>query len=126
MSILPRPDLRKWGSRIDISWWLSGYSIGQVRSFQRPWGAGLRGVTGMNLFHPLALVPPSVPTLPVSTTRNCRHRATCQPPRLPADEARQVCEARPPRPLPTAAATSRITCSSRPQIRAASPGVYSA
>ena len=40
----------------------SGYSIGQVSSFQlRRAGGGFFGGTGMNLFHPFGLVPPSVP-----------------------------------------------------------------
>ena len=36
------------------------------------------------MFQPLGLVPPSWPTLPVSTVRKNSARATAQPPRLPA------------------------------------------
>ena len=120
---MARPAFRKWGSRIDSSWWESGYSMGHWSSFQRPWGSGWAGVTGMNLFQPLALVPPSVPTEPVSTFRNWRHRATIQPPSLPADEALQVCDAKAPRPSPMMSATVRMRSSSIPHIRAAAAGV---
>ena len=61
------PSFRKCGSRIDSSWWASGYSIGHVSSFHRPCGWTGLGGTGMNLFQPFGLVPPSVPTEPVST-----------------------------------------------------------
>jgi anaerobic selenocysteine-containing dehydrogenase len=38
---------------------------------------------GLNLFQALGEVPPTVPTAPVSTLKNCRHLATAQPPKLP-------------------------------------------
>ena len=47
---------------------------------------------GMNLFQALGDTPPSVPTAPVSTLSSHRLRVICQPCRLPAAAARQMCE----------------------------------
>ena len=63
----------------------------------------------MNLSQPLGWVPPSVPTLPVSTLRKNRLRVICQPPRLPAAAERQVCVASAVPGVPTIAASS-ATC----------------
>ena len=81
----------------------------------------------MNLFHPFGLAPPSVPTDPVSTLRNHRQRATCQPPSLPAAAARQVCELNLPGTADATTAASWRTCRAGiPQTCAAYSGVNSA
>ena len=65
--------LSRCGSRIDISLVHSGYSGGQSSSFQRVVAVGgTSKPCAMNLFQPLGEVPPSVPTLPVSTLRKNR------------------------------------------------------
>ena len=100
--------------------------MGQLSSFHRACGSLCFGGTGMNLFQPFGLVPPTVPTDPVSTASRNRHRLVCHPPRLPAAEARQLWEANRPRWRPTTTATSRICSASMPHTRAASSGVCSA
>ena len=77
----------------------------------------------MNLFQPLGLVPPAVPTEPVSTLRSHRQRAVCHPPSLPAPDARQVCEEKRPSAAPISTPISRIWRSSRPHTVAARSGV---
>ena len=59
-------------------------------SFQAVPGGGVSKGLGTNLFQALSAVPPRVPTEPVSTLRKKRHRATCQPPRLPMEALRHV------------------------------------
>jgi hypothetical protein len=72
------------------------------------------------------MVPPSVPTLPVSTLRKNRQRATIQPPRFPAAAARQVWALnREPAPA-TARATSTTVAAGTPDSASARSGVYSA
>src|SRR5918992_4492592 len=78
---------------MDISLQDSGYSAGQVSSFQSACAAGMSGPCGMNLSQPFGLVPPTVPIDPVSARTNHSARATCQPPRLPAAAERQMCAA---------------------------------
>ena len=64
---------------------------------------------GLNLFQLLPLVPPTVPTLPVSTLRKNKARTTCQPPRLPMLAERQLWAARrfPARAMCSAASSMR-------------------
>jgi hypothetical protein len=88
----------------------SGYSAGQSFSFHWSCPAGMVGPCGMNLFQPFGLVPPTVPTLPVSTVRKNSARATIQPPRFPAVAARQVWAASRPSARATVLASSS-TCS---------------
>src|SRR5687767_14950377 len=75
-----------------ISLWASGYSRGQLRSFQCSLGGGFFHGAGMNLFHAFGDTPPGVPTEPVRTLSSIRQRVICQPCRLPAAAARQMWE----------------------------------
>ena len=82
-----------------------------------------RRVGALYLFQPLPVVPPTVPTEPVSTLRKNRHRAVCQPPRLPAPAARQLWDANFVGWAPIIRATSVICAAGTPQTRSASSGV---
>ena len=75
---------------MDISLVDIGNSAGQSSSFHDSWPPGTLGPWAMILSQPLGLVPPLVPTLPVSTLRKNSARETCQPPRLPAVAARHT------------------------------------
>ena len=86
----PRPSLRKWGNKKLISKYAIGYSLGKWSSFQNFCAGGVSKNLGLNLFQALGEVPPTVPTLPVSTFRKCRQRDTAHPPRLPEAALRQL------------------------------------
>ena len=115
--------MRKWGSRNDISWWASGYSLGHSSSFQRVSGGAPSGAAGLNLSQPLPPVPPSVATEPVITAMKNRQRAVCQPPRLPAPAARQLWEANLVGCSPMMRAIRRISAAATPQTCSARSGV---
>jgi hypothetical protein len=68
----------------------SGYSFGKCSSFQNFCAGGLSKKVGLNLFQLLGEVPPSVPTLPVSTFRKWRVAGNAHPPRLPLAALRQL------------------------------------
>ena len=103
-----------------------GYSGGINSSFQTLAGGGISGGAGMYLFAALGAVPPTVPTAPTNTTRNCSARATCHPPRFPAAVLRQTWEEKAEPALAISWATSTITLGSMPASLAANSGVYSA
>src|ERR1041384_8862183 len=117
MASLPRPSFRKCGSRKLISKKASGYSLGIRSSLQTLPGGGIIGGAGTDLLNALGAVPPGSATAPISTTRSCSARATCQPPRFPAAVLRQtwVDSALPAR--PTCRATSTMVAASTPGDR---------
>src|ERR1700722_18161296 len=126
VSSLPRPSLRKCGSRKLISFCASGNSAGQDRPCQTDGCGGVWIGRGTNLFHALGNVPPSVPTAPSSAESRNSVRETCQPPRLPAAALRQQCtDSRVPAPA-TSSATWAITAASTPDSAAAKSKVKSA
>ena len=103
--------------------WASGYSRGQLSSFHWLWGDGFFHGAGMNLFHALGETPPSVPTEPVRTLSSHRLRVICQPCRLPAAAARQMCEAKAGAAAAISRATSTIVPAGTPVSRSAYSGV---
>jgi hypothetical protein len=80
----------------------------------------------MNLSQPLGLVPPGVPTLPVSTLRKNRLRATCQPPLLPAAAERQMWADSALPAVATMSVSSRIFSTGTRASAAANSKVYGA
>src|SRR4030095_16788189 len=119
---LPRPSLRKCGSKKLISKNATGYSGGIRSSFHTFAGGGMSGGAGIYLFAALGAVPPGVPTAPTRTTRNCNARATCQPPRLPAAVLRQTWDENADPALAISCATSTMTLASTPASLAANSG----
>ena len=109
-----------------ISWCASGYSFGQSSSLQTFCGPGLRQGKGTNLSHALGDVPPTVPTLPVSTFRKYSALATIHPPRLPAAAERQLWLENALPALAISRATSTIVAAGTPLSSWANSGVYSA
>src|SRR5688500_14961327 len=104
---------------------VSGYSTGQVSSFQVSGCGGTYIGRGTYLFQAFGNVPPSVATEPVSAFSRNRQRATCQPPRLPDAALRQLwVERRVPAPA-TSSAISCSTCGSTPDSSAAYSNVNS-
>src|SRR3954470_2314540 len=97
-----------------ISLCASGYSRGQLISFHWLCAGGLRHGAGMNLFHAFGETPPFVPTDPVRTLISHRLRVTCQPWRLPAAAARQMCELNAGAAAAISRATSTIVCAGTP------------
>jgi hypothetical protein len=77
----------------------------------------------MNLFHALGETPPSVPTEPVSTLSSHSARVTCQPWRLPAAAARQMCEEKAGAAAAISRATATIVAAGTPDSRSAYSGV---
>ena len=109
-----------------ISLCASGYSRGQLSSFHCSLACGFFQGAGMNLFQALGEVPPTAPTAPVRALSSMSARVTCQPWRLPAAAARQMCDAKA---VPAAA----ISCAICTTVAAGSPlscsansGVYCA
>ena len=68
-------------------------------------------------------MPPTAPMLPVRTTSKYRQRVICQPHRLPAAAARQLCVAKRLPALATACAASTIFSAATPVSAAAYSGV---
>ena len=101
----------------------SGYSSGQVSSFQA-WGWPGRYIgTGTNLFQALGYVPPGVATAPSRQFRRNSVRETCQPPRLPAAAERQVWVARAVPASATMSARAAIVSTATPDSAAANSKV---
>src|SRR5919202_4860287 len=106
-----------------ISLWASGYSRGQDSSFHTRLAGGSRHGAGMNLFHALGDTPPTVPTDPVRTLSSHSARVTCQPCRLPAAAARQMCEQNAGAAAAISRATAMVVAAGTPLSRSANSGV---
>src|SRR5439155_3903318 len=101
----------------------SGHSCGKSSSFHAFCGGGFRNGGGTNLFCVFRLVPPFAPTAPTRTHKNCKQRATCQPPRLPDAALRHTCVANALPALPISRATATITSFETPHSFSAASGV---
>lgn len=91
-----RPGHEDYMDRVIDAWGVDGHhshtnicSAG-ARAGYALWRGGSLGRSGSNLCQAFGAVPPSVPTLPVSTDRKWSVRETCHPPLLPEAAERQI------------------------------------